>query len=164
MYKGPLIHSLHCSEFVELTLNNISLQKPSPPSFADPVPRLARSISFFRFFVSVVADEGFSLFYSLPPWRKNIFLSLINFRRGGNPASLWFPCFGGAGAGIISSSSSGRCSWRRECAPCRLFLSRARFRVWSWWCRTLCKTITHGFIHVRNSQYLYAETSAKLLL
>ena len=22
MYKGPLIHSLHCSEFVELTLNN----------------------------------------------------------------------------------------------------------------------------------------------
>ena len=31
---------------------------------------VGRSILFFRFFVSAVADEGFSLFYSLPPWRK----------------------------------------------------------------------------------------------
>ena len=30
-------------------INNISLQKLSPPSFANPAPRSVRSISFFRF-------------------------------------------------------------------------------------------------------------------
>ena len=41
------------------------------------------SISFFHFFVSAVADEGFSLFYSLPPWWKRLSVNLSFFRRGG---------------------------------------------------------------------------------
>ena len=38
-------------------INNISLQKLSPPSFANPAPRPVRSISFFRFFVSATAEK-----------------------------------------------------------------------------------------------------------
>ena len=86
----------------------------------------------------------------LPPRRKNIFLSLINFRRGGrtfflgstpfrrggSPAPFWFPYFGGAQEQwlfLLLLRHRAACNWGWGNAPCRLFLSRVHFLTWCWW-------------------------------
>ena len=58
-------------------INNISLQKPSPPSFAAlPLGQHAA----FRFSV-----------FLFPPWRTKVFLCFILFRRGGKGYLLIYP-------------------------------------------------------------------------
>ena len=93
MYKGPLTNSLHCSEFIELTLitgnhsHSITLSaiccvlmarfrydvqhtsKSSPASFISSPARFASAFPFSDSSTSTQPVNRFFWFYSLSPWR-----------------------------------------------------------------------------------------------